>query len=151
MRVVTEPTARELEAAFALRERVFVAEQRVPRELERDAWDATAAHVVVFDADAAVATGRVRILERDGKIERVAVTRDRRGQGLGRMVMDALEAHARVLGATGLRLAAQASAIGFYQRLGYRAYGEPFVEAGIDHRWMRRPLSAHAARAQRQR
>ncbi len=142
MRVVLEPDAAELEAAFTLRYRVFVDEQQVPLDLERDAYDQTASHVVVFDgAGAAVATGRVRRLAGEAKVERVAVDRERRGEGLGRLVMDALEERARDLGVARLKLAAQRSAIAFYERLGYEGYGADFEEAGIQHRWMRKGLT----------
>jgi predicted GNAT family N-acyltransferase len=33
-------------------------------------------------------------------------------------------------------LAAQLQAIGFYERLGYVARGDVFLDAGIEHRWM---------------
>ena len=141
MRLVPDPDAATLEAALCLRERVFVVEQGVPAELERDAHDATAHHVVLLDAEVAVGTGRVRLIAPTlAKIERVAVDAARRGHGVGRRVMDALEARARSLGATTARLAAQESALGFYDRLGYVAHGERFWDAGLPHRWMDKAL-----------
>jgi predicted GNAT family N-acyltransferase len=35
-----------------------------------------------------------------------------------------------------ITLAAQMHAIGFYERLGYVARGDVFLDAGIEHRWM---------------
>ena len=46
----------------------------------------------------------------------------------------------RRLRASGARLSARATAIGFYQRLGYVAEGEPFLEVTLPHRLMRRRL-----------
>lgn len=141
MRVVVDPDPTTLEAAFALRERVFIAEQGVPADLERDALDAVAHHVVLLDGERAIGTGRVRLLAPDvAKVERVAVDADRRGQGSGRRVMEALEDRARALGAGIVRLAAQESAIAFYLRLGYTARGERFWDAGLPHRWMDKAL-----------
>ncbi|MGX1638627.1 GNAT family N-acetyltransferase, partial [Streptomyces albidoflavus] len=37
-------------------------------------------------------------------------------------------------------LHAQTHALGFYERLGYQAYGPEFEDAGIPHRAMRREL-----------
>jgi len=37
-------------------------------------------------------------------------------------------------------LSAQTQALGFYQRLGYTAYGPEFDDAGLPHRWMTRVL-----------
>ncbi len=141
LRVVRAPDAAQMVAAYALRFRVFVEEQAVPIDLERDGRDGDADHVVVFDGDVAVATGRLMV-NGDGvaKVQRVAVDDARRGAGLGRVVMDALEERAAALGAHTARLASQLSAVGFYLRLGYRVYGEVFLDAGIEHRWMDKEL-----------
>jgi len=137
----TPTTDPRLEAALRLRERVFVAEQGVPLALERDALDAEAWHAIVIAESEALATGRLRLVSPDvAKIERVAVAASGRAAGLGRTIMAALEDQARQLGATRARLAAQETALGFYERLGYAAFGEPFVDAGLDHRWMERAL-----------
>ena len=55
-------------------------------------------------------------------------------------MMRALEEAAREAGFREVVLAAQVSAIPFYERLGYEAYGEPFLDARIEHRFMRLPL-----------
>lgn len=143
MRVVVDPEPVVLEAAFQLRQRVFIEEQGVPAELERDELDAVAHHVVLLAGDGAraIGTGRVRLVNPGvAKVERVAVAADQRGLGVGRRVMAALEDRARALGATSVRLAAQESAIPFYLRLDYTAHGERFWDAGLPHRWMDKPL-----------
>ncbi|WP_181796776.1 GNAT family N-acetyltransferase, partial [Streptomyces sp. WELS2] len=43
-------------------------------------------------------------------------------------------------GLTAVDLHAQTQALGFYERLGYTAYGPRFQDAGIPHRAMRRAL-----------
>jgi predicted GNAT family N-acyltransferase len=140
-RLVIDPTGDALEAAFALRYRVFVEEQRVPEDLERDGLDDAARHVVLLEGERAIATGRLLIGAEAAKVQRVAVAPERRGEGLGRVIMDALEEVARQGGAPLARLASQAGAVPFYERLGYRAFGDPFMEAGIAHRWMDKPLA----------
>ena len=55
------------------------------------------------------------------------------------------EARARELDLVRLRLNAQVSVLPFYEKLGYVAEGEVFVEAGIDHRAMTRTLSRQSA------
>ncbi len=128
-------------ASLALREEVFCQEQGVPPELERDALDGVATHAVLLDgAGRAVATARVLVEATVAKVQRVAVARTRRGQGLGRRVMEAAEELARQAGAAKVKLASQLVAIPFYERLGYRAHGPVFQDAGIDHRWMDKPL-----------
>jgi len=75
------------------------------------------------------------------KAERVAVRRPFRGAGVGRALMRALEDEARALGRRELVLNAQLPVVAFYERLGYRAEGPEFLEAGIPHRAMRKPLT----------
>lgn len=118
---------------FALRREVFVIEQGVPDALEHDAEDMTATHVAAI-ADGAVA-GTLRILWKDehAKIGRVAVAGRYRGHGLGaRMIGFALE-HARERGQPRCYLESQADKTGFYARLGFTAYGEQFMDAGMPH------------------
>lgn len=54
--------------------------------------------------------------------------------------MRGLEGAAAQLGLRAVDLHAQTHALGFYERLGYQAYGPEFEDAGIGHRAMRREL-----------
>ena len=138
-RVVVDRWAALKVHAEPLRHAVFVVEQHVPEDLEYDAFDPVSLHAVAFDAsDRPVGTGR---LLPDGRIGRMAVARPERGRGVGAALLSALVEEARLRGDREVVLAAQAHATPFYQRAGFRAYGEPFVEAGIDHVMMRCPLA----------
>jgi predicted GNAT family N-acyltransferase len=122
-----------------LRTRVFVVEQGVPPEIERDAADATAVHVVSRDgAGRVVATGRL-LLRGDGtaSIGRMAADPSARGRGHGAAVLAELHRQARLRGVPEIELHAQVSARGFYERAGYTAVGEEYLEAGIAHVTMR--------------
>ena len=139
------------EACFAVRKEVFVGEQGVPEDLEYDEYDAVAVHVLAVREDG-VPLGTGRLLHGEaaatktdgdpavGSLGRLAVTRDARGLGVGAALVRAIEdaAHARGLAAVDLH--AQTHALGFYERLGYEAYGPEYPEAGIPHRAMRRAL-----------
>jgi predicted GNAT family N-acyltransferase len=127
----------------ALRTRVFVDEQGVPPEIEQDAEDATAVHVLGRDADGTVvATGRL-LLRGDGtaSIGRMAADASVRGRGHGAAVLGELHRQALVRGVTQIELHAQVSARGFYERAGYTAVGEEYEEAGIAHVTMRRLMA----------
>lgn len=115
-----------------VRDEVFVLEQNVDPEEEFDERDRFCTHVVVYNGDIAVATGRLD-LEKDGKIGRVAVRKDYRQQGLGRLVMQRLEAFAMEKSAPRLWFHAQTHAVPFYEKLGYRVCSEEFLEANIPH------------------
>jgi predicted GNAT family N-acyltransferase len=130
--------------ALAIRRRVFVEEQGVPESEEIDVHDGdpamvtTAVHVLVYRDGLAVATGRLLLPHGDegAHIGRVAVLAEYRGTGVGRMVMKVLHGNALYRGIKDITLAAQLHAIGFYERLGYVARGDVFLDAGIEHRWM---------------
>lgn len=130
---------------MAIRIQVFVEEQGVPLEEERDADDAGAFHVLgINGAGEAVATGRLVVRGAAAKLGRVAVRREARGAGWGRRVMEALEAEARRRGLAEAVLDAQLPALPFYAGLGYVAEGPVFLDAGIEHRLMRKPLGPGA-------
>jgi predicted GNAT family N-acyltransferase len=121
--------------AAPIRFDVFVREQGVPREIELDEMDAQSVHAVAFEAEAAVATGR---LLPDGHIGRMAVLAAWRGRGLGGLVLQRLIEKARERGDAQVALSAQVRALGFYRRHGFVEEGVPFMEAGILHQMMRR-------------
>ncbi|MFG3344847.1 GNAT family N-acetyltransferase [Streptomyces sp. NPDC048018] len=139
------------DACFEVRREVFVGEQGVPRELEYDAHDETAVHVLAVRADGvplgtgrllhgADATAKTGADASVGSLGRLAVTAAARGLGVGAAVVRAIEDAARERGLTAVDLHAQTHALGFYERLGYVAYGPEFPDAGMPHRAMRRTL-----------
>lgn len=123
------------EGAAALRTEVFVEEQEIPQELEWDEHDAKALHALVLNKlGQPVATGRLlQPQPKLAQIGRMAVSKALRGGNLGRMVIEALVDAARQRGDHQVILHAQCSAEGFYRRLGFKAHGEVFQDAGIDH------------------
>ncbi|POX50344.1 GNAT family N-acetyltransferase [Streptomyces sp. Ru72] len=143
--------AADREACFAVRKEVFVGEQGVPEDIEYDAYDAGAVHVLAVREDG-VPLGTGRLLHGEaaaaknggdtsvGSLGRLAVTREARGLGVGAALVRAIEDAARARGLTAVDLHAQTQALGFYERLGYAAYGPEFPDAGIPHRSMRRSL-----------
>ncbi|MFB7915025.1 GNAT family N-acetyltransferase [Streptomyces sp. NPDC056061] len=141
----------DLAACFQVRKDVFVGEQNVAEEIEYDDLDAVAVHVLAVAADGtALGTGRLlhgpEAADRTGgdlavgSLGRLAVTARARGLGVGAALVRAIEDAARDRGLTAVDLHAQTHALGFYERLGYAAYGPEFPDAGISHRAMRRTL-----------
>jgi predicted GNAT family N-acyltransferase len=134
-------TEADLPEVAALRTRVFVVEQGVPAEIEQDAADATAVHVLSRDdSGRVVATGRLLVHGRTAGIGRMAADASARGRGHGAAVLAELHRQALVRGVSEIELHAQLPARGFYERAGYVAVGEEYEEAGIAHVTMRRRL-----------
>lgn len=132
-----------LPALRAVRDPVFVQEQRVPVEIERDDLDAVCVHVLATASDGRpVGTARMTPA---GKVGRMAVLREWRGAGVGRALLRALVDAARLRGLHELVLNAQVDAEGFYAVEGFLPHGERFAEAGIQHQAMRRTLDQPAA------
>ena len=139
-------TSAEREAVFAVRMTVFVEEQAVPPEEELDAYDVAAAHFLArlaSDPDPSGIVGTARLIDKGhsvGKIGRVAVLRNHRGHGVGALLMRRVEQAARSTGYTELILEAQCHALPFYEKLGYVAEGDIFLDCNIEHRLMRKSL-----------
>lgn len=125
---------------LAVRLAVFVREQGVPPDLELDGQDAAARHLLARDR-AGQPIGTARLLP-GGQIGRMAVLADWRGRGIGGALLLRLLQTAERAGLSEVFLHAQTAAVDFYQRQGFTAEGEVFVEAGIPHRCMRRRLQA---------
>lgn len=132
--------------ALAIRFRVFVEEQGVPPDLEIDEHDragSTARHALVRDGDAAgeggtaIAAGRLYAADATtAQIGRLAVLAERRGRGVGALLLDALVDEARRGRFARAHLWAQTHAVAFYHRAGFRADGALLSDAGIPHQPM---------------
>lgn len=121
-----------------VRGQVFILEQGVPWVEECTPDDLEATHFNARVGNQVV--GAARLLGH--KIGRVAVLAEFRGQGIGQQLMHAVEQHAQATGLGELALGAQLPVIPFYERMGYVAYGEVFLDAHIEHRMMRKTLNA---------
>ena len=124
----------ELYAILKLRVDVFILEQRCFYP-DLDGNDPGALHVWLEDGDGIAAY--VRILERGVRSGHVTITRvvaARRREGLGARVMrEGIRAARERLRAGSIYLEAQAYAVPFYEKLGFRRISEPFDEDGIPH------------------
>jgi predicted GNAT family N-acyltransferase len=139
--VRTATQAREVEAALELRYRVFCDEQGVTFEAEQDGLDSEALHVVAYDGGRLVGTCRLVFDHGIARLGRMAVEPDLRGRGIGAAVLAEAEREARREGAERIRLHAQTSARSLYERAGFARQGEEFVEEGIPHLTMEKPLA----------
>ncbi len=143
-RMITSSSAMGLDNlpdARMIRQEVFVEEQGFVREF--DETDAAACHVVLLEDGVPAATGRTFPSGETGvyTIGRVAVRKPWRGSGLGRRVIEELEACAQDAGARELVLSAQCQARGFYEKLGYAACGEIYLDEGCPHIAMYKRIS----------
>ncbi len=117
-----------------IRRVVFIDEQSVPEEIEIDGLDPACRHFLALADGRAVGTARLKAIAGGVKIQRVAVLREARGTGVGRLLMIAMM---KAAPPGSILLDAQTSALSFYEKLGFVAEGEIFMDADIPHRRMR--------------
>ena len=128
---------RDIATCQALRRVVFIEEQGVSLADEVDGRDGEARHLLVWHDGIAVGTARVLVEGDVGKIGRVCVLQEARGLGLGAgLIRAAVEVLRGVPGISKVKLGAQVHALGFYERLGFAAFGPDYMDAGIAHRDM---------------
>ncbi|MBQ6458380.1 MULTISPECIES: GNAT family N-acetyltransferase [Exiguobacterium] len=128
-----------IEQAKQVREIVFVQEQGIDASLEYDDLDDMCTHVVGLLDSEPVTTARLRPVDSTvGKVERVATIQSARGHGYGKDIMIEVERVAKRQGLVELRLGAQLTALPFYEKLGYEAFGDEFLDANLPHRMMRK-------------
>lgn len=136
-KIIIANGTKEREESYVIRRKVFIEEQNVPEELELDEYDkqADTQYVLLIDSKGnSMGTARFRSYGDDVlKIERLAVLAEQRGNGAGKMIMEAVETAAKQAGYKCMKLAAQLHARKFYERLGYQSHGKIYLEAGIEH------------------
>lgn len=135
----------QLQYALDIRKKVFVEEQQVPLSLEIDEYDKLSPdvhHLLIHDNGEYVATGRVIYYNEDtAKMQRIAVSKEYRTKGFGRVLVIAMEKLAKELGLRYAILDAQCQAESFYAKQGYEVISkEPFDDAGILHVRMKKEL-----------
>lgn len=127
-------TPREVYEILKVRTAVFVVEQECPYQ-EVDGTDYDSLHVWLEEDDNIVAY--LRVFEKDKEKNMVQIGRvlsARRGEGLGAKILEhGIEAARLELNAESIFIEAQTYALPFYEKFGFKACGEEFLEDGIPH------------------
>ncbi len=127
----------DIDTCLALRRQVFIEEQGVSPEEDIDGLDPSATHLLALVDGRPVGTARLLEQGDTGKIGRVCVLPAARGAGLGAaLIRAAVEEFRRRPGIARVKLGAQTHALAFYEKLGFRAFGPEYMDAGIPHRDM---------------
>ena len=134
-------TEDEVGQALDLRRRVFCDEQGVDLAAEQDGRDDDAIHLVALSGGTVVGTCRLLVEADAVRLARAAVTGENRARGIGAALLAAADQVALAAGVALIRLHAQTAARSLYERAGYLARGEPFLEEGIEHVTMEKRLA----------
>lgn len=140
MSVKTEVHNSLPEEAHIIRDTVFIKEQGFENEF--DSIDGKSIHILLFENDVPVAT--CRIFRSDEMncyvLGRLAVLKEYRGRGYGiATVREALN-QVQKMGGKELMLHSQCRASGFYEKLGFSAFGETEFDEGCPHIWMKKEI-----------
>lgn len=130
-------TQDELKQIFKIREEVFVKEQEVDPKEEYDEFEDNSIHFIATDDEnIPCGTARWRHTGHGIKLERFAVLKSHRGQGVGyALVNEVLEDIAKKPDTSGklLYMHAQLGAVSLYEKFGFKKKGEQFEECNIMH------------------
>jgi predicted GNAT family N-acyltransferase len=128
------PDKKLFEICSSIRRRVFVEEQKVDRKLEYDHEEESHFYLLYVDGKP-VATSRWRETDKGIKLERFAMLKEFRNQGLGsellkEVIQDVSNLKRKIY------LHSQLMAVSYYERAGFKKVGNIFTEAGIEHYMM---------------
>jgi len=132
-------TKEEIKEAQKIREEVFIKGQNISPEIELDGLDKTATHFLLYYSEAKnkkvelVGCGRLRVVDGNAKLERVAVLKEFRGKHLGQIITKEMIRYAKEKGYKEIYMNAQYYLLDYYKKLDFKEVGKSFEEAGIKH------------------
>ena len=140
MEIVTktfeELSKEELYQLLALRAEVFVVEQNCAYQ-DVDGKDFNALHVLGIENSKLIAYARIFAPGEyfaQASIGRIVVQQDHRSSGLGReIVLEAQKSIYNYYNTNQIKLSAQSYLKDFYEEMGYKSFGNEYLEDGIPH------------------
>lgn len=123
---------------YKIRYIVFVEEQNVPAEEEKDEYENICRHYLATLGGEAVGTARWRATEKGIKLERVAILQSARKKSIGATMVSQVLTDIKLANPNTLIYChAQVSALSFWISQGFIAEGDIFYEANIPHYLMK--------------
>ena len=105
------------------------------------AWemnDAKAFHFIAMEDETVVGCALLLpVNETSYRLMQMAVETNQQGKGIGGLLIYALKRFAKSTTAREIMCHARENAVHFYRQQGFEIYGDPFMEVGIQHRYMR--------------
>ncbi len=123
-----------LRDGFAIRQKVFCEEIGFTPEFEFDHSDKLSMHLVVYDAGVPVCNARLFPEgENSWHFGRLRCPAEYRGRGYGKQAVLKCIEKCIEMGTKQITLGAKYDKKGFYEKIGFKAYGDVFNEEGIPH------------------
>jgi predicted GNAT family N-acyltransferase len=124
-------TITEKEECLAIRRSVFINEQNISEKIEFDDLSVKSINFIATFNDRFVGTARYRETDEGIKLERFAVLKKYRSNGVGKALLKSILARLKLK--SNIYLHAQRPVVNFYKKLGFKEVGNLFYEAGIPH------------------
>jgi predicted GNAT family N-acyltransferase len=144
MKIKEPKTEKELEQYYNLRYEILRKPWSQPKQSTKDEWEDQSIHILMLDDnDKAIACGRLQLnSNEEGQIRSMAVKTDMQGRGLGKKIIEWIEAKAQELKLKRIILDARENAVKFYESSGYKVTGKSYLLFGvIKHYKMEKHLS----------
>lgn len=125
-----------LDEVYAIRKSVFQDEQGMTQDMDQDGRDSEAVHVIAYEIgneSRPVATGRICLEENGCRIGKIAVLKEERGKHYGDFIVRMLVNRAFLSGRRRVTVSAVTTARRFYEKIGFHAEGEEYMENGTPH------------------
>ena len=116
-----------------LRYNTFVIEEKLPYEDEFEGDEDKFIHCCLYRGQELIATARIGVEGEYARISRIAVKNGYRNQGKGTAIVEYAEDMAKQFNKQSFLVIAQLHAKEFYEKMGYEAVGESFIDAGLPH------------------
>jgi GNAT superfamily N-acetyltransferase len=146
MIIITTPKSKEeFRAYYALRYRVLREKFGLPKGTEKDDYEPISLHfIAVDDKKQEEILGAVKMFEKSpgiAQFSHLAVDENHQGKGIGRLLVDTVEEHARQMGYQIIGTSTRLTATGFYEKIGYRVIGVDYLMIGrMQTVWMEKNL-----------
>jgi N-acetylglutamate synthase-like GNAT family acetyltransferase len=146
MIVIKVPKTKEdFEAYYDLRYRVLRKPLGQPKGTEKDDYEPISYHFMAVDDETGEVVGVVKLYEKApgiGQLSHMAVAEDRQGEGIGKIMVEALEIKAKELGFNKYGMTARDNVIGFYEKCGHHVVELSYVLHGqVQLWWMEKNLN----------
>ena len=143
-KIKTPKTREDFKAYYALRYKVLHEPWGHPKGTEKDDYEPISDHFMAVDEKGEI-VGVAKLYEKEervGHVSHLAVAPEYQHQGIGRLLMDAVEKRARKRGFTAIGAMARVTATAEFERAGFQVVGIPTPTLGTVHLlWMEKSLS----------
>ena len=122
-----------------VREKVFICERRIPKNIEFDRTDNSAFHMLVCDdtSQKPIGTGRISF---SGEISRIAVLMEFRHAGIDKVIMQGLFRIAEDLSLNEVYIYSPLETVSYFIEHNFYPVGAVFMEAGMPKQRMACPI-----------